>query len=29
MEMIPGLERMLGPDEFARYPDYLRQAGLP
>ncbi len=29
MEMIPGLERMLRPDEFARYPDNLRKAGLP
>ena len=29
MQLIPGLERIDGPEEFARYPDTLRTAGLP
>ncbi len=29
MELIPGLERLLRPEEFAQYPDNLRKAGLP
>jgi adenylate cyclase len=29
MEMIPGLERILSPEELAQYPDLLREAGLP
>jgi tetratricopeptide (TPR) repeat protein len=29
LQLIPGLERIAGPEEFARYPDTLRTAGLP
>jgi hypothetical protein len=29
MQLIPGLETIAGPEEFSRYPDYLRTAGLP
>jgi hypothetical protein len=29
MELIPGLEGMLSPEELAQYPDNLRKAGLP
>jgi adenylate cyclase len=29
MELIPGLERLMSPEEFAQFPDHLRTAGLP
>ena len=29
LQLIPGLESIAGPEEFARYPDTLRTAGLP
>jgi adenylate cyclase len=29
IELIPGLNRLLSPEELAQYPDYLREAGLP
>jgi adenylate cyclase len=29
VQLIPGWEMALGAEEFARYPDYLRTAGLP
>jgi adenylate cyclase len=29
MELIPGLERLMSPEEFAHFPDHLRTAGLP
>jgi tetratricopeptide (TPR) repeat protein len=28
MQLIPGLETITTPEEFARYPEYLRKAGL-
>ena len=29
MQLIPGIETVLGAETFARYPGYLRTAGLP
>ena len=29
MQLIPGWENLLGPEDFARFPDDLRTAGLP
>ncbi len=29
MQLIPGWENLLGPEDFARSPDDLRTAGLP
>ncbi len=29
IQLVPGWEDILGPEEFARYPDHLRAAGLP
>ena len=29
MQLIPAWEAIVDPEEFARYPDYLRTAGLP
>ena len=29
VDLIPGLERILGTDEFAQFADALRRAGLP
>jgi class 3 adenylate cyclase len=29
MDLILGLDQILSPEELARYPDYLRKAGLP
>ena len=29
MDLIQGLDQILSPEELARYPDYLRKAGLP
>ncbi len=29
MQLLPGLEAIVDADEFARYPDTLRSAGLP
>ncbi len=29
LQLVPGWEDLLGPEEFARTPDALRTAGLP
>ncbi len=29
IDLLPGLERSLGSEEFARFTDALRKAGLP
>ena len=29
MQLVPGLEEIVDSDEFARFPDLLRRAGLP
>ncbi len=29
MQLVPGWEDLLGPEDFARFPDDLRTAGLP
>jgi hypothetical protein len=29
MELFPGLDQSLSPEEVANYPDVLRPAGLP